>query len=160
NFTQVGTAPAGATTFTDINPDGNGVPAGTYYYRVKAFATRLPDSAYSNVDSVRFVAPGSPLTVDHPTFNSHNDVTINGSARVTPNAAPVGTFAGHQDIGPIAAAGGATFDAATGTYTVNTSTYDIWDTSDSFHYVYKPLVGDGEIVARAVSLQSTDFWTK
>src|SRR5262249_9043202 len=34
NFTRIGTAPTGATTFTDINADGNGVPAGIYYYRV------------------------------------------------------------------------------------------------------------------------------
>src|SRR5207237_10222798 len=63
HFTQVGTAPAGATTFTDLNPDGGGVPDGTYYYRVKAFATGQADSAYSNVDSVKFVQPGLTLTI-------------------------------------------------------------------------------------------------
>src|SRR5262249_17727835 len=48
HFTQVGTAAAGATTFTDTNPDDKGVVPGTYYYRVKAFAAGLADSAYSN----------------------------------------------------------------------------------------------------------------
>jgi hypothetical protein len=82
NFTQVGTAAAGVTTFIDVNPDGNGVPAGTYYYRVKAFATGLPDSAYSNVDSVNFAQPGSPLTIDHSAgFTSHGDLTANGNAQ-------------------------------------------------------------------------------
>jgi len=60
-----GRRPPGRRPSHDLNPDGNGVPAGTYYYRVKAFATGLPDSAYSNVDSVRFATPGSPLTIDH-----------------------------------------------------------------------------------------------
>jgi hypothetical protein len=43
---------------------------------------------------------------------------------------------------------------------VKTSSFDIWDVSDSFHYVYKPVTGNGEIVARAVNIQPTDFWTK
>jgi hypothetical protein len=34
----------------------------------------------------------------------------------------------------------------------------IWGTSDEFYYVYQPLNGDGEIVARVASLQSTDPW--
>src|SRR5262249_31010359 len=40
NFTAIGTAPAGATTFTDTTgPNNQGVAPGTYSYRVKAFAT-------------------------------------------------------------------------------------------------------------------------
>jgi Bacterial lectin/Legume lectin domain/Fibronectin type III domain len=160
NFTQIGTAPAGATTFVDTNPDGNGVPAGTYYYRVKAFATGQADSAYSNVDSVRFAQPGSTLTVDHSGgFGNTSDLTTTGSTTIFPNPAPVGTFLGHQDIGGVAAPGGATFDSS-GTYTVNASSFDIWDTNDSFQYVYKPLSGDGSIEARVVSEQNTDFWAK
>src|SRR5262249_41598400 len=61
NFAEVGTASAGATTFVDTNPNGQGVPPGTYYYRVEAFAPGLPDSAFSNIDSVRFAAPGTTL---------------------------------------------------------------------------------------------------
>jgi hypothetical protein len=160
NFTQVGTAAAGATTFVDTNPDGMGVPNGIYYYRVKAFATGQADSAYSNVDSVRFAQPGSPLTVDHSAgFGSHGDITTSGSTNIFPNPAPVGTFLGHQDVGGVAGPGGATFDNS-GTYTVNSASYDIWDVSDSFQYVYKPLTGDGEIDARVVNVGPTDFWAK
>src|SRR5262249_29569049 len=100
NFTQIGTAPAGATTFVDTNPDGNGVPEGIFYYRVKAFATGQADSAYSNVDSVRFAMPGSPLTITHG-FENHSDLTTTGTATIFPNPAPVGTFLGHQDIGGV-----------------------------------------------------------
>jgi hypothetical protein len=82
HFTQIATAPAGTTTFLDTTgPNNQGLADGTYYYRVKAFATGLPDSAYSNVDSVKFVQPGSTLTIDHSGgFNSNNDLTANGSA--------------------------------------------------------------------------------
>jgi hypothetical protein len=160
SFNQIGTAPAGATTFTDTTgPNNQGVAPGTYYYRVKAFAAGQADSGYSNVDSVRYALPGTPLTITHG-FESHGDITTNGTASIFPNPAPVGTFLGHQDIGGVVAPGGATFDAPSGTYTVKTSSFDIWDVSDSFHFVYKPLNGDGEIVARAVNIQPTDFWTK
>src|SRR5262249_1274782 len=158
SFNQIGTAPAGATTFTDNNPV-MGLAPGTYYYRVKAFAAGQPDSGYSNVDSVRYALPGTPLTITHG-FATFGDITTNGSANIFPKPAPVGTFLGHQDIDGVVAPGGATFDAPSGTYTVKTSSFDIWDVSDSFHYVYKPLNGDGEIVARAVNIQPTDFWTK
>jgi hypothetical protein len=164
NFTRVGTAPAGATTFTDLNPDGTGVPAGTYYYRVKAFATGLPDSAYSNVDSVRFVTPGSPLTVDHSGgFANNGDLTATGAATFTPNATPVGVFAGHQDVGTPgdpSPAGGATFSSGTGAYTLTASGSDIWTDTDHMQYVYERLTGDGSIVARLVSAGTPDFWTK
>src|SRR5207248_5916901 len=112
----------------------------------------------SNIDSVRFALPGQPLTIAHG-FENHADLSANGSAEIFPNPVPVGAFAGHQDIGQVAAPGGATFDQ-TGAYTVRASGSDIWDTSDSFQYVYKPLVGDGEIVARVVSVGNTDFWAK
>ena len=37
---------------------------------------------------------------------------------------------------------------------------DIWSTSDQFRFVYEPLDGDGEIVARVGSLVATDMWAK
>jgi hypothetical protein len=160
NFIPIATAAAGTTTFTDVNLDGNGVPDGTYYYRVKAFAAGLADSPYSNVDSVRFAAPGTSLTIDHSGgFASHSDITTSGSTTIFPEPAPVGAFLGHQDIGGVAASGSATFDG-TGGYSVHASGGDIWDVADSFQYVYKPLTGDGSIEVRAVNVGATDFWTK
>src|SRR5262245_45286535 len=160
NFAEVSTASAGSTTFVDTNPNGQGVPPGTYYYRVEAFAPELPDSAFSNIDSVRFAAPGTTLTIDHSGgFASHGDITTSGSTTIFPEAAPVGTFPGHQDIGNVATHGGATFDGV-GTYSVQGSGSDIWDVADSFQYVYKPLTGDGSIEVRAVNVGATDFWAK
>ena len=37
---------------------------------------------------------------------------------------------------------------------------DIWGTSDHFHYAYRPLVGDGEIIAQITSLANTTPWGK
>src|SRR5262249_6581526 len=143
------------TTFTDERLQG-----GTYFYQVRS-ANALGTSRPSNVDSVLFGGGNNPTVVDHSAgFTDHDDLTANGSATFTPNAEPVGTFLGHQDIGDVAAHGTASFAPSTGSYVLEASGADIWDTADSFHYVYKPLTGDGEIVTRAVSIQPTDFWAK
>ena len=58
-----------------------------------------------------------------------------------------------QDIGAVGASGSASLSS--GTFTVRGSGSDIWDTADSFHYVHRPLAGDGEIVARVTNMQGT-----
>src|SRR5262249_45386431 len=61
----------------------------------------------------------------------------------------------HQDIGTAndpGLPGSATF--ANGTYTLKASGSDIWSTADHFQYLYQPFVGDGQIIARVVTLQS------
>jgi hypothetical protein len=37
---------------------------------------------------------------------------------------------------------------------------DVWDTADAFHFVWVPLSGDGEIVARVASVQNVRPWSK
>ncbi len=37
---------------------------------------------------------------------------------------------------------------------------DIWGTTDAFHFVWVPLTGDGEVVARVASVQNVHAWTK
>ncbi len=37
---------------------------------------------------------------------------------------------------------------------------DIWDNADAFRFVWRPLSGDGEIVARVASLEAIKAWTK
>lgn len=63
-----------------------------------------------------------------------------------------------RDIGATGVAGNATF--ASNTFTVKGSGADIWGSVDAFHFVYKPLSGDGELIARVSSLQNTDGWAK
>ncbi|MGH9163156.1 MAG: PQQ-dependent sugar dehydrogenase [Vicinamibacteraceae bacterium] len=55
-----------------------------------------------------------------------------------------------RDIGSVAAAG--SFVDEDGSITVHGSGADIWGSKDEFHYVYQPLAGKGEIVARVTSL--------
>lgn len=55
-----------------------------------------------------------------------------------------------DDIGAVGTAGGATLSGST--FTLEAGGTALWDTSDAFHYVYRPLTGDGEIVARVAGL--------
>lgn len=64
-----------------------------------------------------------------------------------------------RDIGQVGLAGAAGVDEE-GIFTMRASGDDIWNTADAFHYVYKPLVGDGEMTLRVSSLSNTDPWAK
>jgi uncharacterized repeat protein (TIGR02543 family) len=63
-----------------------------------------------------------------------------------------------QDIGSVGLAGSASYSA--GIFTVKGAGLDIWGTADAFRFVYKTLAGDGQIVARVASLQSSNAWAK
>jgi DNA-binding beta-propeller fold protein YncE len=62
------------------------------------------------------------------------------------------------DIGSVGIAGGGSY--LNGTYSVQGSGANIWSTADAFHYVYKPLTGDGQIVARVTGVQNTNGYAK
>ncbi|UFS71249.1 Ig-like domain-containing protein [Geomonas sp. RF6] len=63
-----------------------------------------------------------------------------------------------RDIGNVGLTGRAGYMA--GTFTIAGSGADIYGTADAFRYVYQPLTGDGQIVARVVSLQNTYSYAK
>lgn len=63
-----------------------------------------------------------------------------------------------QDIGSVGAAGAHAESASY--HVVKGSGGDIWGTGDQFQFVYKPLSGDGSIIARVESMQSTAGWAK
>jgi glucose/arabinose dehydrogenase/regulation of enolase protein 1 (concanavalin A-like superfamily) len=63
-----------------------------------------------------------------------------------------------QDVGAVGIAGTATQVA--GTFTLQGSGADIQSVADAFHFAYRPLSGDGQIVARVVSQVNTNMWAK
>jgi hypothetical protein len=66
-----------------------------------------------------------------------------------------------NDIGSTATAGGF-IDNGDGSYSITGSGADIWGTADAFHYVYKPLVGDGQMTVNVVGMTGTsaNVWQK
>lgn len=62
------------------------------------------------------------------------------------------------DAGDVGWPGGATYSG--GIYTVVGSGVDIWNNTDSFHYLYRGISGDCTNIVRVMSLQNSDPWAK
>jgi hypothetical protein len=62
------------------------------------------------------------------------------------------------DLGSPALAGSASY--AGSTFTIKGGGVDIWGTSDQFQFVYQPLTGNGQVIARIASMTKPDEWTK
>lgn len=62
------------------------------------------------------------------------------------------------DVGAPAVAGSTTF--ANGAYTVKAAGADIWNRADQFHFVYQPVTGNTEVVARVASITRAHAWSK
>ncbi len=84
-------------------------------------------------------------------------VALAGSA-----SAQLPTGWSQTDIGGPSPAGNASYDQVTGTWTVTSDGADIWDTWDSFHFVFRSLKGDGMMTARVVSIAGAGLheWAK
>jgi len=98
-----------------------------------------------------FFDNGNQLTSTGQIYNEHVSTPA-----YTPKTLPYPWQ--HQDVGAVAAAGDAIY--ANGTYTVCGSGADIWGTADEFQFIYQPVTGDGEIIARVNSIIQRDAWTK
>ena len=64
----------------------------------------------------------------------------------------------NLDIGNVGISGEASF--LNGRFNILASGSDIWESADAFHYAYKPLNGDGQIIVHIESMQYTDPWAK
>jgi TolB protein len=63
------------------------------------------------------------------------------------SAAPIGAFAGHQDIGKVLQSGSVEYNAAKKTYEVSGGGENIWLKSDAFQFVWRPASGDVALTA-------------
>jgi glucose/arabinose dehydrogenase len=85
------------------------------------------------------------------TTSSVVNITVNG-----PSTLPSPWL--ETDIGNVGLPGSGSF--ASGVFTVRGSGADIWGNADAFHFVYQPLNGNGQLVARVTGVQFTDGWAK
>ena len=60
---------------------------------------------------------------------------------------PIGIFDGQSDIGSAIVPGSATYDEATGQYTINSAGYNVWYMRDEFRYLWKKTSGDVSLAA-------------
>jgi len=130
---------------------GSGFGASQYGSLVTLNNSPMTINSWSNTSIIATIPTGAtsgPLLVSvAPSMNNSNAVNF----VVTTHPLPTSWL--NQDVGLVGVGGSATF--ASGTFTVNAAGQGIVNTysTDSFHFVYQPLSGDGTIVARVVSLQ-------
>jgi len=147
---------AGASIVIQANAfDAGGTISSVAFYQGTTLLGTDTSSPYSyNWNSV---AAGNYVLTARATDNSSSTTTSSPvDVTVTTGGLPSGWTA--QDIGSPGAVGHTTYVGST--FTMEGSGADIWGASDSFHYVYRSISGDCEIIARVVSLENTNSWAK
>ena len=126
-------------------------------------------TAYSSTDGLTWTTIGSDtIELDATAYVGIAVNSRRSTERATAKVSNVtvtkqgggGLPAGQQsiDIGSQSLQGSATYSS--GVYTVKAAGADIWGTSDQFHFVYQPVTGNAEVIARVVSMSNTDEWSK
>jgi len=104
------------------------------------------------------------VTIDLPAGTYYLTVASHGSyGDLGPYAAavrPLRAGWGTADVGPVAVAGHASWNGASGTFTVAGAGSDVWGSSDQFRMTYQRIAGDATIVARVTGVENTDPWAK
>jgi hypothetical protein len=92
--------------------------------------TQAPEWAQPGSANHQQVAPPPDFHRPTTTFNS-----------------PIGVFDGQSDVGSALIPGSASFDPATGAYTIRSAGYNVWYTRDEFRYLWKKMSGDVSLAA-------------
>jgi hypothetical protein len=143
-----------------IGTEGSGSPGGTGTLYIDDVRLYIPRCfvARRSAEFTKFDYVGD-CKVDYRELERMADQWLTGKeAEVA--WAPSSTW-DDNDIGSTATAGGF-IDNGDGSYSVTGSGADIWGTADAFHYMFKPLVGDGQMTVNVVSIAgtSTNEWQK
>jgi hypothetical protein len=91
---------------------------------------QAPDWAQPGSTTHQQVAPPADFHRPTTTFNT-----------------PIGIFEGQSDVGSALVPGSASYDAATGAYTIHSAGYNVWYTRDEFRYLWKKMSGDVSLAA-------------
>src|SRR4051812_322727 len=135
-----------------------------YWVRLVRKGTTL--TSYSSADGTTWAALTSrTVSLGATAYVGIATTSNNGSTSTTATVSHVSivplslpTPQKAVDIGAPSIAGSTTYQQ--GVYSIDAGGTDIGGTSDQFHFVYQPLTGDGEVVARVQSLSNSDPWAK
>ena len=122
-------------------------------------AVKLPDCVKFFVDGLEVLTYDISFGDSQVGLFAENmDAGFNGILVYRTEADSLPSGWSNTDIGDATFEGSAGYNE--GTFAINASGYDIWSTSDDFHYVYQAYSGDGEIIARLVSQDYPHEWCK
>ena len=151
------TAPA-SITLSATASDGDGSIARVDFYASNVLLGSDTSAPYSFTWTN---APAGTYTLAAVATDSGNATASSATVSITVSGATAPSLpAGWSsaDVGATGTAGSASF--ADGTFTVSGAGADVWGTADALQYAYRPLSGDGTIVARVTSVQAVNNWTK
>lgn len=124
-------------------------------------------SAYTSSDGVTWtLVPGSSVTLTNMTgtllagiaATSHNTTKLSTVVFKTVNVSTCPLNWSCADIGNPVPSGGQS--ESNGTWTITAGGNDIWGTTDTFHFVWQQLAGNGVVNAQVASQTNTDPWAK
>jgi phosphatidylserine/phosphatidylglycerophosphate/cardiolipin synthase-like enzyme/regulation of enolase protein 1 (concanavalin A-like superfamily) len=150
------TAPASITLGASAS-DGDGTIAKVDFYSGTTLlgtdATAPYSFTWTNVPAGSYTVTAVASDDDGATTTSAAvSISVSGGASTLP------AQWSNTDVGSTGAAGSASYAGAT--FTVAGAGADVWGTADAFQYVYRPLTGDGAIIARVTAIQNVNAWTK
>ena len=119
--------------------------------------TFVPDMGYA-VDQVTLngVSQGAITSYTFPTVTGTQNVSVTYKKSSAGYAFPSPWQSG--DIGTPATAGVSGYK--NGTFGITSTGSDIFWSNDQFHYIYRQVSGNAEIIARVVSTNKTNEWSK
>ena len=139
-----------------------------------AFVGNVPAQLVNDPPTIYSFTPSSPLAagttyywkIISRTNATPRDATMIASSGLqsftttggTPPPGGVPSPWQTQDVGAVGTAGSASY--TNGVFTVQGAGADIWGTADAFRYVYQPVSGDSQIVARVTGVQNTNAYAK
>jgi regulation of enolase protein 1 (concanavalin A-like superfamily) len=121
-------------------------------------------SAYRSADGVTWTLVGQETIAMGATihaglaFTSHDDASLGTASFDNVRVIDGAPLWQSRDIGSVGRAGSTA--EQDGAFVVSGAGADIWNTADGFHYLYRPLAGDGEIIARVASVEGDHHWLK
>lgn len=148
-------ANSGSTSMTNASTTGLAVP---YWLRLVRSGENI--SSFRSADGTTWTQVGTTQTIPmgQKAYVGLFTSALNNAALCTATFTNVSITGAagvwkNQDIGAVGIAGSYTESA--GTFTVNGSGTDVWNSTDEFHYVYQEIEGDTTITARVTSQTNT-----
>ena len=148
-------APASMTIAASASDSDGSIVSVEFY----AGTTRLGSATSSPYEITWSGVAAGTYTLTARASDNAGAVTTSAPVTVTVSApeAPPSAWA-SQDIGAVGLAG--RFTENGGTFSVTGAGADIWNSADAFHYVWQPLSGDADVVARVASIEYVHAWVK